>query len=352
MGTIDVQSLFGTRISRRSFAAGAVMSGGLAAIGLSRAGGVSAAAAFGIGDTAYTSTDLNFRDAPSINGNVLDVLPEGTMLHIYDGPFPADGWTWYQAAVEAVDPPFVGYAAGEYLTPVGGGGDAPRYPVGSQIMVITDGLNVRDRAGLSGAVLATESYGAVGTVTASNQSADGYSWIEVRFSDVAGWVATAYISPFIQDGPKFGPGTPVYVTSGELNLRDAPSLSGNVITSMPESTVGTVLDGPVAADGWVWYKVQIASGQIGWAVEDYLSVANTPVEGDIGPGARIEVVDGPLNIRSGPGTGSTVIDRAAIGAVADVVDGPISADGYTWIKIDGNLLEIGWVAVEFCRVIQ
>lgn len=349
MGTIDLHALFNTRMSRRSFTAGAIAAGGLAAAGLTAPGGASAAPQFAAGDTVYTATDLNFRDAPSINGQVLTVLPEGAMLHIYDGPFPADGWTWYQAAVEGVDPPFVGYAAGEYLTPVASGG--PQYPAGVQVQVVTDGLNVRDAPRLSGAILATEPYGAIGTVTASNQSNDGYSWIEVRFDDVAGWVASEYVAPIERDGPKFAPDTSVYVNSGPLNLRDAPSLGGAVVASLPESTLGTILDGPVAADGWVWYKLRTAGGAVGWAVEDYLSVASVPVEGDIGPGATIKVVDGPLNIRSGPGVGSAVIDRAATGAVAGVVDGPIAADGYTWIKIDGNLLAIGWVAYEFCQAI-
>ena len=349
MGTIDLYALFNTRMNRRSFTAGAIAAGGLAVTGLTRPGGASAAPAYAAGDTVYTATDLNFRDAPGIDGKVLSVLPASTMLHIYDGPFPADGWTWYKAAVEAVDPPFVGYAAGEYLTPVEGGGT--QYPVGVQVQVVTDRLNVRDAPRLSGAVLATEPNGAIGTVTASNQSNDGYSWIEVRFPDVAGWVASEYVAPIVQDGPKFAPDTPVYVNSGPLNLRDAPSLTGAIIASLPESTLGTILDGPVAADDWVWYKLRTAGGAVGWAVEDYLSVASVPVEGDIGPGATIKVVDGPLNIRSGPGSSYAVIDRAATGAVADVIDGPVAAGGYTWIKIDGNLLESGWVAYEFCQAI-
>ena len=98
-------------------------------------------------------------------------------------------------------------------------------------------------------------------------------------------------------------------------------------------------------------QIEIITGELGWVVQDFLSAGDPPPSGGVSVGDTIKVVDGPLNIRSGAGTGYSVVDVAATGAVATVTAGPTSANGYTWVKIHGNLLVDGWVAFDFCKVV-
>jgi hypothetical protein len=67
-------------------------------------------------------------------------------------------------------------------------------------------------------------------------------------------------------------GGSVQVTA-RLNSRDAPGLSGSVVHVFPVGETLLVLDGPVQADDYTWWKVQSGS-QTGWSAENFM----TPVE--------------------------------------------------------------------------
>jgi uncharacterized protein YgiM (DUF1202 family) len=60
---------------------------------------------------------LNYRADPSIDAEVIKVLPDGTEGAILDGPVYADGWTWYQLGLPGYGPDGepAGWVAAEYL---------------------------------------------------------------------------------------------------------------------------------------------------------------------------------------------------------------------------------------------
>jgi pimeloyl-ACP methyl ester carboxylesterase len=74
---------------------------------------------------------------------------------------------------------------------------------------------------------------------------------------------------------KFLIGNRVQVTQN-LNVRTGPGVGYLEITDpdypgyAPSGTLGTVLEGPVSADGYVWWKVQHDQGFTGWSVENGL----------------------------------------------------------------------------------
>ena len=55
-------------------------------------------------------------------------------------------------------------------------------------------------------------------------------------------------------------------SSFAVRVRDAATTSGNFITEMPTGTVFDVLEGPVCADGYAWFKVNV-NGREGWSAE-------------------------------------------------------------------------------------
>jgi hypothetical protein len=75
---------------------------------------------------------------------------------------------------------------------------------------------------------------------------------------------------------KFLIGNRAQVTQN-LNVRTGPGVSYSEITNpdypgyAPNGTRGTVLEGPVSADGYVWWKVRYDQGYGGWSVENGLS---------------------------------------------------------------------------------
>jgi hypothetical protein len=52
-----------------------------------------------------------------------------------------------------------------------------------------------------------------------------------------------------------------------LNLRDSPSLQGKVLDRLPAGSKVTILEGPMEADGYYWWKMRTEAGLEGWAVE-------------------------------------------------------------------------------------
>jgi len=52
----------------------------------------------------------------------------------------------------------------------------------------------------------------------------------------------------------------------DLNLRDAPTLSGTILRQLQPGDVVTIISGPVQADGYNWWQMQTGDGTVGWAV--------------------------------------------------------------------------------------
>jgi uncharacterized protein YraI len=57
----------------------------------------------------------------------------------------------------------------------------------------------------------------------------------------------------------------------DLSLRADPGTNYARLKIVAEGSVLKVLDGPVEADGYVWWQLQdVSDGVVGWAVADYL----------------------------------------------------------------------------------
>jgi Tol biopolymer transport system component len=52
-----------------------------------------------------------------------------------------------------------------------------------------------------------------------------------------------------------------------LNLRDKPALNGVMLKKLRQDDTITILDGPVQADNYYWWKMRTADGIEGWAVD-------------------------------------------------------------------------------------
>jgi hypothetical protein len=77
-----------------------------------------------------------------------------------------------------------------------------------------------------------------------------------------------YVPPGVIEGSRFSPGQQLRVQSstGQLNLREAPSMEAGAIlpAGLPNGSFVAILAGPVITEGVEWWQVQTAAGQIGW----------------------------------------------------------------------------------------
>lgn len=153
--------------------------------------------------------------------------------------------------------------------------------------------------------------------------------------------------------------TPALAASGTVNtqgsslrLRSDASTSASVLKNLAHGTEVEVLSDLV--DGW--YQVSY-KGTVGYVSGDYLTVtadsvpdAAVPVASDPAPQAAesavastetklyIKVTEGPLNIRSGPGTDYDRVGSLSTGRMAEVVE---TLDG--WYKIGSGYVSADYV---------
>ncbi len=82
---------------------------------------------------------------------------------------------------------------------------------------------------------------------------------------------TAFV---ITDGspPAFVVGATVKVTASLLYVRAAPSPTGGVLAYVSKGATGIIREGPIAAGGATWWRVQYGPNLIGWSSQAFLSL--------------------------------------------------------------------------------
>ncbi len=307
---------------------------------------------FRSGDQVKTTDALNLRSGASTGSSVIAVLPAGATGTVTGGPRTGNGYTWWQIKTSYG----TGWAVEDWLAKVSTSPPPPPPPASGKFrsgdsVRTTDYLNLRTSPG--GSVIAVLPTGTAGTVTGGPTTSGGYTWWQIRTSSGTGWVAEDWLAKASTSPPPppssgtFRSGDSVRTTDF-LNLRTSPG--GGVIAVMPSGTTGTVTGGPTSSGGYTWWQIRTSYGT-GWAAEDWLTKASSspppPPSSGFAIGSIVKVADGPLNMRSGPGTGNGVVNTLPTGTRLTVLDGPRSGNGYTWYQVNNGSYGTGWCASDF-----
>lgn len=125
-------------------------------------------------------------------------------------------------------------------------------------------------------------------------------------------------------------------TTDRLNLRNGPGLSYDVLTIIPAGVTVALNGDP--SEGWYPVAYQDLAG---WAYGAYLALGGNAAAATQG-GAT--VVTAWLNLRDGPGLDYASVTMLPYGTVVQILDGPQSADNYSWFHVDAAGYGIGYVA--------
>lgn len=87
---------------------------------------------------------------------------------------------------------------------------------------------------------------------------------------------------------QFSVGSKVETTAG-LHVRSVPSLSEDAskIPTMPTGSTGTILAGPISADGFTWWRIKYDDGKIGWSEDKRLELASANQQPAIEPASQL-----------------------------------------------------------------
>lgn len=168
---------------------------------------------------------------------------------------------------------------------------------------------------------------------------------------------TATPTPSPQGGTALTLGQPARVTApAGLNLRNNPSSSGALLIQLGTGVLVTIVEGPVSAENFRWWKIDDGQGHVGWAADgDNETEWLSPKTGAVQPvnrapriGERVLVtmpVGQQLSIRTQPGRDAPLLTRVNPGEQFTISDGPLDANGFKWYRIrsDNGQIE-GWAA--------
>ena len=224
---------------------------------------------------ATVDTDfLNLRGGPSLDDIVVYILEQGEIVELTGTPVETDGYTWYP--VLAIGYGLYGWVAGEYLALAdSGSGSSGEFTDGDAVVVATDFLNLRADASLSASVEDVLAEGEALTILSGPLAADGYSWYSVETGDgTTGWVAGEYLAVATSGGGSytgFDIGDSAVVDTPRLNFRAGPGLDYDVIEVITGGASVVITDGPVSADGYHWYELELENGDTGWSIGEGLA---------------------------------------------------------------------------------
>ncbi len=254
--------------------------------------------------------DFLYTDLPAIRQAVKQVLDATES--------PPDG---------SVPPP-----AGEFIT-------------GANV-ITTARVNLRSEPSLSAAVNAALPAGALAAVIGAPRENEGRTWYILRTQNFGdGYVAGSFLDlapPGNPPAPGFSVGGFVTVNTNGLSLRARPGVAQSVIATIPNGAKLELTVASVAANGYRWWGVYNVAYGGGWVVQDFLT-ASMPPNPQFNVGDGVVVNTDALYLRSGPGTGSSVIATMPTGTTGQVIGGPTSANGFVWYQLSTGFGQ-GWAA--------
>jgi hypothetical protein len=197
---------------------------------------------------------LRLRANPSAQAATVTRVSEGARLQIVEGPRMAGGIVWWKVRGSGKD--IQGWASQRYLL-------TPGTPTGTPAGTATPTPKT------SGTPKATST--TVKSAITSKSTATPKSTATAKSTTTTTPAVKATPVP----GAKLSIGGYAVVdgTGGrKLRLRAQPNTQAKTVTSAPEGTRLSILDGPTTADGFVWWKVsEPGSGVEGWAAQRYLA---------------------------------------------------------------------------------
>ena len=161
-------------------------------------------------------------------------------------------------------------------TEAASGSSGGTFDIGDRAVVDATALNYRVGPGLGYEPITVLSGGTAGAVTDGPVVADGYTWYEFSTAGYGpdgatpGWVAGEYLVPIDAADDGFPVGSRVQVDATWLNVRAEPGLDATIVNVLPDGFEGFVLEGPVRADGYTWYRLEAMGQTLGWVAGEFL----------------------------------------------------------------------------------
>jgi len=112
-------------------------------------------------------------------------------------------------------------------------------------------------------------------------------------------------------------------TTESLNVRQTPGIPSTILGVQPSGATGTLLEGPVTASGYTWWRIDYATGADGWSAQAYLAVVAPPPVPTLTVDVQLSVGLGLTLTRRSTNTGTPV---------------DLTVDQDTVVRVNGQLV--------------
>lgn len=221
-------------------------------------------------DRVVVQTDdgsaLNIRAEASASAAIVDVLPNGSVALVVEGPVAADDENWYHLTWDSSE----GWTIARYLivSPPAPVGDDGSFGFGVNLQ-LNDSANLRSDTKTTASVIANLPAGTWAAMEGGPVWDDGHTWYYVATERSGkGWVAAEYLSeaPFDEHpNAKYAVGDAL-VSNDTFNVRIRPGAGQTIGETLPAGTRMTVSVAPVGVSDNIWYGVYGDFGG-GWVAE-------------------------------------------------------------------------------------
>ncbi len=139
-------------------------------------------------------------------------------------------------------------------------------------------------------------------------------------------------------------------TSERVRVRSNASVTATPISVQSAGSSGTIIGGPVQADGYTWWQVRYNNNTTGWSVANYLTPPTAPSTGSgtsaVGVGSTIRTTD-RVRVRSSASITAAPISVQSTGSSGTIIGGPVQSNGYTWWQVSYANNTTGWTVADF-----
>ncbi|MCA9833275.1 MAG: SH3 domain-containing protein [Thermomicrobiales bacterium] len=292
------------------------------------------------GDWVKVQTDdgaaLPLRAQPGKSQLVIASIPNGTRLEIERGPVADATNNWYLTSYSSKE----GWIPADYLL-VSPPTDDPMegYSFGQNIQ-LKSGIPIKRSPSVNAGTVGTES-STWAFLLAGPYTAGGTKWFQILTQNGrTGWITIDQftIAKVTAPANAYGIGKTVQTTvSSRILVR--PGVGQTAQASVGAGTRLTISVDPVGVTGKTWYGVYGGTG-IGGGWIDSANIAVAP-QAVSKVGETYKVTES-MNLRSGAGTGYSIVMTMSAGSTGTVIGGPKSANGYTWWQLRTSGGTTGW----------
>ncbi len=281
------------------------------------------------GTVDTSGSSLNVRNGIGTTNSIIYQLTDGSEVSITGRGYDQSGDLWYRIDINGSN----GYVYGDYVKVGANSGSDSSMTAGGTVSGTY--VNVRSGAGTGYGVVTVASGGENVQISAKTYDSNGNLWYKITINGSIGYMISDYITLGSNSNSGGQSSSDGYVNASDVNVRSGAGTNYNVQTMLAANTTVKVNGQETASDGSIWYKISYSDGD-GYMHSDYITIGSNGSNSGSGQTTTFPaIVSGDyVNVRTGPGTGNSVITSLSYGTQISVISKTTLSSGVVWYKIN------------------